>query len=161
MRRLIPALLCLCMLWLSACAIRPSELSMRQAISTHVAAAEDYPMRFMKADNFRFRDLQRVPDDDRTIYSVHADFDFIYTANGPEIVAALKEDARAAQEKDKRRADTVLEKIALAATNALQSHDTEQRFESVKIGDKDSYQGDFRFVRNDDGSWRVESASYR
>jgi hypothetical protein len=146
---------------LAGCAFRPSEAAMRQAITTHVAAAEDYPMAFMTSDNFRFRDLQRVADAEKTTYSVHADFDFVYTADGATIVAALKEKARADQDKDKRRADTVFEKLALAAAGALQRHGTEQRFESVKVGDKDSYQGEFTFVRNDDGSWRVADADHR
>lgn len=153
--------LLLCVLCLAGCVFRPSESSMRQAITTHVAAAEDYPMAYMTADNFRFRDLQRLPDDDQVRYSVHADFDFTYTADGATIVAALKEKARAEQDKDKRRADTVFEKIALAAAGALQRHGTEQRFEAVTVGEKDSYQGEFTFVRNNDGSWRVESADYR
>lgn len=154
-------LLALCLLVLAGCAFRPSETAMRQAITTHVAAAEDYPMAYMSADNFRFRDLQRLPEGDPVRYSVHADFDFTYTADGATIVAALQEKARAEQDKDKRRADTVFEKIALAAAGALQRHGTEQRFEQVKIGDKDSYQGEFTFVRNNDGSWRVENADYR
>ena len=74
---------------------------------------------------------------------------------------ALQDKARADQEKDKRRADTVFEKIALAAAGAMQRHGTEERFESVKIGDKDSYAGEFVFVRNEDRGWRVESADYR
>ena len=154
-------LLALCLLAVGGCAFRPSETAMRQAITTHVGAAEDYPMAYMSADNFHFRDLQRLPDSDQVSYSVHSEFDFTYTADGATIVATLKEKARAEQDKDKRRADTVFEKIALAAAGALQRAGTEQRFEQVKIGDKDSYQGEFTFVRNNDGSWRVENADYR
>lgn len=160
MRRLLILCLLACASLLPGCAFRPSHAAMEQAIATHVAAAEDYPMAYMTAGNFRFRDLQRVPDDDAVRYSVHADFDFTYTADGATIVAALQEKARAEQEKEKRRADTVFEKFALAAAGALQRHGTEQRFEAVKAGDKDSYQGEFVFLRNDDRSWRVESADY-
>lgn len=160
-RYLLPCLLLACALLLSACAFRPSERAMRDAISNHVAAAEDYPMAYLAADNFRFRDLRQLPDDDAVRYSVHAEFDFTYTADGATIVAALQDKARADQEKDKRRADTVFEKIALAAAGALQRHGTEERFQSVKIGDKDSYAGEFVFVRNEDRGWRVESADYR
>ena len=149
------------LLALAGCNFRPSELAMRQAITDHVATAEDYPMRYMKADNFRFRDLQKVPDDERDLWRVHAEFDFVYTADGKTIVAALREKSKAEQEKAKRRADTALEKLALAAAAALSRHGTEQRFETVKIGDKDSYAGDFTLVRNDGGGWRVDDADYQ
>lgn len=149
------------LLMLAGCNFRPSELAMRQAISDHVATAEDYPMRFMKADNFRFRDLQKVPDDERDLWRVHAEFDFVYTADGKTIVAALREKSKTEQEKAKRRADTALEKLALAAAAALSRHGTEQRFESVKVGDKDSYAGDFTLVRNDGGGWRIEDSDYQ
>lgn len=148
-------------LLLVGCNLRPGELAMRQAITDHVATAEDYPMRFMKADNFRFRDLQQVPDDERDLWRAHAEFDFVYTADGKTIVAALREKSKADQEKAKRRADTALEKLALAAAAALSRHGTEQRFETVKIGDKDSYAGDFTFVRNEGGGWRVDDADYQ
>ncbi|MFT3807827.1 hypothetical protein [Arenimonas sp.] len=148
-------------LLLAGCNLRPGELAMRQAITDHVATAEDYPMQFMKSDNFRFRDLQQVPDDERDLWRVHAEFDFVYTADGKTIVAALKEKSKAEQEKAKRRADTALEKLALAAAAALSRHGTEQRFETVKIGDKDSYAGDFTLVRNEGGGWRVDDADYQ
>lgn len=151
----------LALLSLAGCNFRPSELAMRQAITDHVATAEDYPLRFMKSENFRFRDLQKVPDDERQLWRVHAEFDFTYTADGKTIVAALREKSKAEQEKAKRRADTALEKLALAAAAALSRHGTEQRFETVKIGDKDSYAGDFTLVRNDGGGWRVDDADYQ
>ncbi|HMB57712.1 MAG TPA: hypothetical protein VKM35_10950 [Arenimonas sp.] len=160
MRRLLPILMLLVVVLLAACTFRPSEDAMSKAITAHVGAAEAYPMQFMVAENFRFRDIKRVTDDKRTLYAAHADFDFAYTADGATIVAALKSEERATQEKEKRRADSLLEKITLAAAAALSRHGTEQRFDSVKIGDKDSYQGEFTFARNDDGSWRVESADY-
>lgn len=155
------ALLALALLLLAGCALRPSELAMRQAIGNHVAAAEDYPMRFLKPDNFRFRDLQKLPDQEPTRWRVHAEFDFVYTADGASIVAALREQSKAEQEKAKRRANTALEKLALAAAGALARHGSEQRFESVQVGDKDSYAGDFTLVRNEGGGWQVEAADYR
>jgi hypothetical protein len=149
------------LLYLAGCSLRPSELAMRQAIGEYVGVAEDYPMRFLKAENFRFRDLRKLPDEERALWRVHAEFDFVYTADGGVIVAALRAQSKAEQEKAKRRANTALEKLALAAAGALARHGTEQRFESVQTGDKDSYAGDFTLVRNDGGGWRVEEADYQ
>lgn len=154
-------LLALAALLLVACGLRPGELAMRQAITAHVGAAENYPMRFLQADHFRFRDLQKVDGEDVATYRVHAAFDFVYTADGATIVAALKDQAQAEREKESRRDDSVLGKLARAAADALARHGTEERFASVKTGDADHYEGDFTLVRNEDGSWRVLEADYR
>lgn len=148
-------------LLLAGCTLRPSELAMRQAIGDHVAAAEDYPRAYLQAENFRFRDLQQLPDTDPPRWRVRAEFDYVYTADGATIVAALRERSKAEQEKARRRADTALEKLALAAAAALARRGSEQRFESVRVGDKDSYAGEFTLVRNDGGGWRVEDADYQ
>ena len=58
-RRLFALLLAL--LALAGCSLRPGELAMRQAIGTYVGAAENYPMAYVEARGFQFRDLQRVP----------------------------------------------------------------------------------------------------
>lgn len=146
---------------LVGCSLRPGELAMRQAIGTYVGAAENYPMSYVEARSFQFRDLQRVPDADPAQYRVHAEFDFLYTADGPQIVAALKEQAEAEREKEKHRDGSVLGKLARAAAQALASHGREQRFADVKTGDRDHYAGEFTLARNHDGSWQVVAADYR
>ena len=148
-------------LLLVACSLGPGELAMRQAIGTYVGAAENYPMAYVEARSFQFRDLQRVPDADPAQYRVHAEFDFLYTADGAQIVAALQAQAQAEREKEKHRDGSVLGKLARAAADALASHGREQRFTDVKAGDRDHYEGDFTLARNHDGSWQVVEADYR
>lgn len=160
-RRLSLLALGLLALVLAGCSLGPGELAMRQAIGTYIGAAENYPMAYVEARSFQFRDLQRVPDADPDQYRVHAGFDFLYTADGPQIVAALQEQARAEREKEKHRDGSVLGKLARAAADALASHGREQRFADVKAGDRDHYEGDFTLARNHDGSWQVVAADYR
>jgi hypothetical protein len=145
----------------AGCVRAPSEQARRVAIADHVLEAEDYPAQFVKADAFAFRNLQRVPDAEPVQFAVDADFDVVYTAEGKVIVDALRAEARADREKQKRRANSVVEKLTNALGNALESAQYEQRFEDVKAGDKDHYAGHFVLARNEDGSWRVVDADYR
>jgi hypothetical protein len=149
------------LLLLAACTRPPDEAARRFAIADHVVRTEAYPEQFIAAENFTFRNLQRVPDAEPAQYAVEADFDLAYTADGEEIVAALREDARAERDKQKRRADNVLEKVTAVLGDALASAELEQRFADVKVGDKDHYTGRFVLARNEDGSWRVVDADYR
>ena len=146
---------------LAACTRAPGEEAQRQAIAAHVLPLEDYPPQFVKADAFAFRNLQRVPGAEPPQFAVEADFDVVYTADGAAIVAALREQSRAEREKQKRRTNNVLEKVTAVLGDALASAEYEQRFEDVRVGDKDHYSGRFVLARNEDGSWRVVSADYR
>jgi hypothetical protein len=144
---------------LAACA--PDEAARRYAIADHVVTAEDYPLEFVAAEHFAFRNLHRVPESKPTRYAVEADFDITYTADGREIVAALREQARAERGKARHRASNVLEKAAAVLGDALAGAEREERFEDVKAGDKDHYSGHFVLARNEDGSWRVVESDYR
>jgi len=149
------------LLLLAACHRAPDEAARRYAIADHVVDAEHYPLEFVAAENFAFRNLQRVPDSDPPRFSVEADFDIAYTADGRAIVAALREQARAERDKAKHRANNVLEKAAAVLGDALAGAELEERFEDVKAGDKDHYSGRFVLARNEDGSWRVVESDYR
>jgi hypothetical protein len=157
------------LLLLAGCHRAPDEAARRYAIADHVVDAEHYPLEFVAAENFAFRNLQRVPDSlprtgsgaDPLRYSVEADFDITYTADGRAIVAALREQARAERDKARHRANNVLEKAAAVLGDALAGAELEERFEDVKAGDKDHYTGHFVLARNEDGSWRVVEADYR
>ena len=146
---------------LASCSPAPDEAARRFAIADHVVRTESYPEQFIAAENFTFRNLQRVPDAEPAQYAVEADFDLTWTADGREVVAALREDARAERDKNKRRADNVLEKVTAVLGDALASAELEQRFEDVRVGDKDHFTGRFVLARNEDGSWRVVDADYR
>ena len=145
----------------AGCTRAPSEDARRVAIATHVLDAEDYPAPYVKADAFAFRNLQRMPDAEPVQFAVDADFDIVYTAEGKVIVEALRAEARADRDKQKRRANSVVEKFTAALGQALESAQYEQRFEDVHVGDKDHYAGHFVLARNEDGSWRVMEADYR
>jgi hypothetical protein len=145
----------------AGCTRAPPEEARRLAIADHVLAAEDYPAPFVKADAFAFRNLQRVPDAEPVQFAVDADFDVVYTADGKAIVAALRQQARADREKQRRRTNSVVEKVTAALGQVLESAEYEQRFEDVRVGDKDHYAGHFVLARNEDGSWRVVDADYR
>jgi hypothetical protein len=147
------------MLLLAACA--PDEAARRYAIADHVVTAEDYPLEFVAAEHFVFRNLQRVPDSDPARYSVEADFDLTYTADGRTIVDALREQHRAERDEAKHRANNVLEKAAAVLGDALAGAELEERFEDVKAGDKDHFSGRFVLTRNEDGTWRVVESDYR
>jgi Skp family chaperone for outer membrane proteins len=149
------------LLLLAACTRAPDEAARRFAIADHVVRTESYPEQYVAAENFAFRNLQRVPDAEPAQYAVEADFDLTWTADGKAIVAALREDARAERDKQKRRADNVLEKVTAVLGDALASAELEQRFADVKVGDSDHYAGRFVLARNEDGSWRVVDADYR
>jgi len=149
------------LLLLAACTRAPDEAARRYAIADHVVRTESYPEQFIAAENFTFRNLQRVPDATPAQYAVEADFDLAWTADGREVVAALREDARAERDKQKRRADNVLEKVTAVLGDALAGAELEQRFADVRVGDKDHYTGRFVLARNEDGSWRVVDADYR
>ena len=157
--RWLAPLAALCLL--AACTRAPDEAARRFAIADHVVTAEHYPLEFVAAENFTFRNLQRVPDSDPPQYAVEADFDLAYTADGKTIVAALREQARAERDKARHRAGNVLEKAAAVLGDALASAELEERFEDVKVGDKDHYTGRFVLARNEDGSWRVVDSDYR
>jgi hypothetical protein len=146
---------------LAACARAPSEAARQQAIGNHVVAAEAYPPAFVRTEAFTWRNLQRVPESTPPQFAVEADFDVTYTADGKAIVAALREQARADREKQRRRTNTVLEHVTSVLGDALASAEFEQRFEDVRIGDRDHYTGRFVLARNEDGTWRVVDADYR
>ena len=146
---------------LAACVRAPSDAAQQHAIADHVLRAEDYPAGFVRAEHFAFRNLQRVPDAKPPRFAVEADFDVTYTADGKDIVAALRDQARAERDKQKRRTNSVLEQVTAVLGDALASAEYEQRFEDVRTGDKDHYTGRFVLARNEDGSWRVAEADYR
>jgi hypothetical protein len=146
---------------LAACARAPSEAARQQAIADHVLRAEEYPTQFVKPEGFVYRNLQRVPDAEPLQYAFEADFDVTYTADGKAIVDALRAQARADREKQRRRTNTVVERLTTVLGDALASAEYEQRFEDVRTGDKDHYSGRFVLARNEDGTWRVVEADYR
>lgn len=147
---------------LSACGfLHPSDAQMQRAIGEHVLAEEDYPKEFLQAEDFIFRDLQRIPESDPSRYTVNAEFALVYTADGAEIVAALKQRAQAEREKEKRRTDSPLDELAAKVRGAFKGYGYERRFENVRKGDKDPYRGSFTLIRNADGSWSVESGTYQ
>jgi hypothetical protein len=148
-------------LLLAACNRAPDEAARRYAIADHVVDAEHYPLEFVAAEGFTFRKLQRVPDSDPPRFSMDADFDITYTADGHTIVAALRDQARAERDKARHRANNVLEKAAAVLGDALAGAELEERFEDVKAGDKDHYAGHFVLARDGDGSWRVVESDYR
>jgi hypothetical protein len=149
------------LLLLAACARGPSDAAMSQAIGDHVVRAEDYPAQFVHAENFVFRNPQRVPDTDPAQFAVESDFEIAYTADGATIVADLREQSRAEREKARRRTNSVVERITSVLGDALATAADEQRFADVRVGDRDRYSGRFVLARNADGSWRVEGADYR
>ena len=61
----------------------------------------------------------------------------------------------------RRRADSVVEQVTSVLGDALARAENELRFADVRVGDRDRYSGRFVLARNEDGSWRVESADYR
>jgi hypothetical protein len=146
---------------LAGCVSAPSEGQRKQAIADHVLRAEAYPREFVHTENFAYRNLLRVPDAEPVQFGVDADFEVVYDADGKAIVEALRAQARAEREKQQRRTDTVVEKVTAVLGDALASVEFEQRFEDVRIGDRDQYTGHFVLARNEDGSWRVVSADYR
>jgi hypothetical protein len=150
-------------LLLAACGLfGPSEESMRSAVAAHVIAEEDYPREFVRLEGFAQRDLQKLTDaDGNATYAATVEFDIVYTADGAAIVEALKAQAREELEKERRRTNSLLEEAGAALRSFFERSGYEQRFESVKAGDKDHYRGRFVFARNEDGSWRVDSADYR
>jgi hypothetical protein len=150
-----------CVAMLAGCVRAPDETARQQAISDHVLRAEDYPLAFVRAEKFAYRNLQRVPDADPVQFAVDADFDVTYTAAGDAIVAALREQERAERQKERRRTNTALERLASAVSDALTGASYEQRFAGVRVGDHDHYSGHFVLARNEDGSWRVVTADYR
>lgn len=154
------ALACLALL-LAACARGPGEAAMRQAIGDHVVRAEQYPAPFVHAENFVFRNLQRVPGTDPAQFAVESDFEIAYTADGAVIVADLRARSREEREKARHRTDSVVERITSVLGDALAQAEYEQRFADVRVGDRDRYTGRFVLARNEDGSWRVETADYR
>ena len=156
------SLLLLLTLLLAGCGLwRPSESAMQSAISDHVGRAEAYPTQFMKTENFVFRDLQKVNVAGMPRYSVRAEFDFIYVADGATIVAALKAAERERLEKEKRRNASVIQAFVGRVRGAFAGVRHELRFDDVKIGDRDHYSGLFTLVRNEDDSWRVDAADYQ
>jgi len=146
---------------LAACTRAPGEAARQQAIADHVLRAEDYPLAFVRAEHFAYRNLQRVPDADPAQFAVDADFDVSYTAEGDAIVTALRAQERAERQKARRRTNTALERLASAVSDALTGASYEQRFANVHVGDHDHYAGHFVLARNEDGSWRVVEADYR
>jgi hypothetical protein len=150
-----------CVALLAGCARAPGDAARQQAIGDHVLRAEGYPLPYVRTEGFAFRNLQRVPDADPPQFAVDADFDVASTANGDVIVAALREQARAQRQKDRRRAPNVLERLATAVGDALAGAGDAQRFADVHAGDRDHYAGHFVLARNEDGSWRVVTADYR
>ena len=151
----------LAVLLLAGCVRAPSEDARRLAVADHVLRAEDYPPAFVKADAFAWRNLQRVPDAEPPQFAVEADFDVVYTADGKAIMDALRAQADAEREKQKRRTNTVVEKVTAILGDALANVESEQRFADVRVGDKDHYTGRFVLARNEDGSWRVVASDYR
>ena len=150
-----------CVALLSGCVRAPGEAARAQAIGDHVLRAEDYPLAFVRTENFAYRNLQRVPEAEPAQFAVDADFDVAYTAEGEAIVAALREQERAERQKERRRTNTALERLASAVSDALTGAGHEQRFANVHVGDKDHSAGHFVLARNEDGSWRVVEADYR
>jgi hypothetical protein len=150
------------LLMLSACQfLPPNEIAMQRAIGDYVLEEEDYPKEFLKAENFVFSNLQKVEGSKPSQYTVNAEFDLAYTADGQTIVAALKQRARNERDKEKRRTDSPFDEIASAVRGAFKGYGYERRFESVKVGDKDHYRGSFTLIQNADNSWSVSSASYQ
>ena len=150
-----------CVLLLAACARGPGEDAMRQAIGDHVVRAEEYPAAFVRAETFTFRNPQRVPETEPAQFAVESDFDIAYTADGAAIVADLRAQSRAEREKQRRRTNSVVERVTSALGDALARAEYEQRFADVRVGDRDHYTGRFVLARNEDGSWRVIEADYR
>lgn len=156
------SLLLLLVLLLAGCGLwRPSEDAMKLAIGGHVGRAEQYPMQFMKTENFAFRDLQKINVAGMPRYSVQAEFDFVYVADGATIVAALKAAERERLEKEKRRDANVIQAFVGRVRGAFAGMRHELRFDDVKVGDRDHYSGEFILVRNEDDSWRVDAADYQ
>jgi hypothetical protein len=146
---------------LSACFLMPpNEAAMSAAINIHVIKAEDYPREFVVSENFRFQNLQKIPDSQPSKYQVEAEFDITYTEDGETIVAGLDKKNQQQREKEKRRTNSPFEEIKGAITGAVDNFRYENRFKNVRKGDQDHYQGEFILVQNADHSWRVDSASY-
>ena len=152
--------LCVAVL-LAGCVRAPSEGQRKKAIADYVLQEERYPREFVHTDDFEYRNLLRVPDVEPVQFGVEADFEVVFDADGKTIVAALREQAKAERDKQRRRTDTLVEKVTTVLGDALDSAEFEQRFEDVRIGDRDAYTGKFVLARNEDGSWRVVDADYR
>jgi hypothetical protein len=153
---------CLILVFLSACGLlRPNETAMQTAISHYVVQEEDYPRDFVIAENFVFRNLQKIEASDPAQYQVEAEFDITYSADGDVIVQALELQYKKEREKEKQRTNNPLEELKGAVTGALSNFRYEQRFKNVRKGDQYHFSGEFIFTRNADNSWRVSSASYQ
>ena len=140
---------------------RPSKAAMQAAIGDYVLQKEDYPRDYIVAENFVFTNLIRVKRSSPAAYTVQAEFDFTYNADGDVIVKALDEKRNQEREKEKRRTNNPFDELKGAVSGAFENLRYENRYENVRMGDQDHYSGSFTLTRNADNSWRVSDASYQ